>query len=272
MREISIVIGLILLAAALRSARMKGVRKLGALMMLVASFCLFQFITGSLAAGFIGVGAWFFLPWFELLTRVRKMKLPLNNRLRPQEIPNPAFFPNASEAAAAMEEANFEHSLDCGWDWAGMKQYFQLFWNPEERAIASVCLCEQSNVAFAFITITSQDTDGNIWRTTNFPFAPSLRCPPHVRWNHVPCERSCFHHILADHHGYLAKMKIPSYHLRVPDPDEIQHEIESEMRVQLQHNLDAKFIQLTGDGYFQYSKRGLLFLWGQSIKDMIRLC
>ena len=31
-------------------------------------------------------------------------------------------------------------------------------------------------------------------------------------------------------------------------------------------------IRETGDGHFEYSFRGLLFLWGQFVKDMVRLC
>lgn len=272
MRESLTVIGLLVLAVALRSARTNLLRKLGAFTLLAASFCLFYFITRHPVGGLIGAGLWFFLPWIELLTRIRRMRLPLNNRLRHREVPNPSFFPNATEAAAAMEEAGFEHVSDCGWEWAGMKQFFRLFWHPEERAIAAVCLCEQSNVAFAFITITSHDADGKIWRTTNFPFAPTLQCPPNVRWNHVPCERSCFHQILKDHHAYLSRVKISTDHLRMPDPEEIEDGVEAEMRNQVEHNLAAGIIQLTGDGNFQYSRRGLFFLWGQFIKDMIRLC
>ena len=54
--------------------------------------------------------------------------------------------------------------------------------------------------------------------------------------------------------------------------EEIEDAIEQEMRKQVDHNLAAGLIQLTGDGHFQYSKRGLLFLWGQFVKDMVRLC
>lgn len=272
MRETLIVIGLVVLAVALRSARTNLLRKLGALTMLAASFCLFYFITGCIYGGGLGVVLWFFLPWIELLTRIRRMRLPLDNRLSHREIPNPSFFPNATEAASAMEEAGFEHVSDCGWEWAGMQQFFRLFWHPEEKAVAAVCLCEQSDVAFAFISITSHDADGGIWRTTNFPFAPTLQCPPNVRWNHVPCERSCFHQILADHQKYLSRVKVPAGRLRMPDPEEIENSIEQEMRKQVDHNLEAGIIRLTGDGHFQYSKRGLFFLWGQFIKDMVRLC
>src|SRR6478735_3491087 len=272
MRETLIVIGLIVLAVALRSARMNCMRKLGALTFIGASFCVLYFVTDSVVGGLVGAAMWFFLPWIELLTRIRLMRLPLNNRLHHREIPNPSFFPNATEAASAMEEAGFEHVSDCGWEWAGMQQFFQLFWHPEERAVAAVCLCEQSNVAFAFISITSHDADGKIWRTTNFPFAPTLRCAPNVRWNHVPCERSCFNYILADHKKYLDRVNIPADRLRMPDPEEIENSIVLEMRRQVDHNLAAGLIKLTGDGHFQYSKRGLVFLWGQFIKDMVRLC
>lgn len=272
MRETLIVIGLVVLAVALRSARTHILRKLGALTLLGASFYLVYSITGSWVGGIFGALLWFFLPWIELLTRVRPMKLPLDNRLSHRTLPNPSFFPNATEAAAGMEEAGFEHISDCGWEWAGMQQFFRLFWNPEERAIAAVCLCEQSDVAFAFISITSEDVDGRTWRTTNFPFAPTLECSPNVRWNHVPCERSCFHEILADHRKYLTKVKVSADQLKVPNPEEIEEFIEQEMRKQVEHNLAAGYIKLVDDGHFQYSNRGLLFLWGQFIKDMIRLC
>jgi hypothetical protein len=272
MRETLIVTGLFVLAVAFRSARSNWMRKFGALAFLVASYCLFWFLTGSLWGGLIGVGLWFFLPWVELLTRIRTMRLPLDNRLDHREIPNPSFFPNAIEAGAAMEEDGFEHVSDCGWEWAGMKQFFQLYWHPEEKAVAAVCLCEQSDVAFAFISITSRDEDGGIWRTTNFPFAPTLQCPPKVRWNHVPCEKSCFHQILADHRKYLSRVRVSPDRLLMPDPEDIEVLIEAEMRDQVEHNLKAGIICLTGDRHFCYSRRGLIFLWGQFIKDMIRLC
>lgn len=272
MRETLIVIGLLVLAMALRTGRTACLRKLGAMTFLGASFCLFYFVTDNLWAGLAGVLLWLFLPWVELLTRIRRMRLPIENRLTHRKLPNPSFFPNATEAAAAMEEAGFEHVSDCGWEWDGMHQFFRLFWHPEERAVAAVCLCEQSDVAFAFISITSHDSDGCIWRTTNFPFAPTLRRPPDMRWNHVPCGRNCFHQILRDHQSYLRRAKITPDLLRVPDPEEIESSIELEMRRQLDHNLSTGIIRLTGDGHFQYSNRGLLFLWMQFIKDMVRFC
>ncbi|NJR42233.1 MAG: hypothetical protein HC767_05835 [Akkermansiaceae bacterium] len=93
MFETLTVIGLIVLAVALRMARTRYVRKLGALTLLGASFYLFYAVTGSLCGGCIGVALWLFLPWVELLSRIRGMRLPLDNRLRNREIPNPSFSP-----------------------------------------------------------------------------------------------------------------------------------------------------------------------------------
>lgn len=260
------------LALALRSARAVAVRKSGALVFLAASFLLGYFLTGSVLGGALGVLFWFFLPWIELLTHIRRLRLPLNNRLNHRRVPDPGLFPNAPESAAAMEEEGFEHVSDCGWKWAGMQQFFRFYWHPEERAVAAICLCEQSDVAFAFISITSHDSDGGTWRTTNFPFSPTLQYSPDIHWNYVPCERNCFHHILGQHRAFLAQGQVPADSLLIPDPEDVEDALEREMRRQVEFNLAAGIIRLTGDGYFRYSKRGLLFLWGQFLKDMVRLC
>ena len=97
MRETLIVIGLLILAVGLRSARTGCLRKLGALTFLAASFCLLYFLTGSLLGGLLGAVLWFFLPWIELLTRIRRMRLPLNNRLHHRRLPDPRLFPDFDE-------------------------------------------------------------------------------------------------------------------------------------------------------------------------------
>ncbi|MDX1679799.1 MAG: hypothetical protein R3242_03615 [Akkermansiaceae bacterium] len=273
MRETLIILGLGIMAAAMRSSRSRIMRKLGAVTLLVASFFLFYFLTGgNVLAGTVGVLVWAFLPWFELLTRIRRMRMPVDNRLKHKPLPNPAFFPNASEAAAAMDAEGFEHVSDCCWQWDGMSQYFRLYWNPEVRASAAICLCEQSDVAFAFISITSKDDDGKIWRTTNYPFAPTLCRPPAIEWNHLPCSQNCFHQILTEHLKYLERNQVKRKELDIPDPETIEQDIETEMRQQIEHNLDTGIIHMTEDGHFKYSKRGLFFLWLQFLKDMVRFC
>ncbi|MDP0491313.1 MAG: hypothetical protein Q7Q71_09720 [Verrucomicrobiota bacterium JB023] len=267
-----IVIGLGVLAVAFRSCRNKPARKLGAAIFLAASFFLIFFLTKCVWCGLLGIAAWFFLPWIELLTRVRKMRLPVENRLTHREPPGEEFFPNASKAIDGMTDEHFDHVEDAAWKWSGMEQYFRIFWNPEERASATLCLCEQERVAFAFITISSKTVDGRVYRTTNFPFSPTLAIPPAFHWNHVPCERNCFHEILRDHRAFLARKGVDPDELLMPDPEHLTEEIETEMKAQIDYNLQNKLIERDGEGNFRYSVRGLLFLWKQFAKDMIRLC
>ncbi len=272
MRSILIVIGILLIAIALRTARRSCIRKLGAVAFLGASFAACYFLVGAWWGGVLGVLVWFFLPWFELLTRVKRMRLPMDNRLRHRPAPNPSFFPNAQETVETMEAVKFEHSADCGWEWSGMKQHYRLFVHPSGKTVASLCLCEQSDVVFSFVSISSVTADGTVLRTTNYPFAPTLKYPEKFRWNHVPCTRNCFRQILANHEEHLLKCKIGESDLTTTDPDHLEEMIEEEMQEMIEYNLDHGIIEFAGDGYFCYSTKGLFYLWGQFLKDMVRLC
>jgi hypothetical protein len=272
MRSFAIVFGLLLMAVALRTARRAWVRKIGALVFLIASFATFYLISGRIWIGLIGVILWFFLPWVELLTRVKRMKLPMENRLLHGVMPNASFFPNAQLAYETMEEQGFTHASDCSWNWSGMKQHYRLYYHLESRTIAALCLCEQADVAFSFISVSVVGEDGSIWRTTNYPFAPTLKYPEHVHWNHVPCTRSCFKQIWENHRDYLSKSSLPVQSLAEFDPYHLDEMLEGEMDEMIAYNLDQGIIEFAGEGHFGYSTRGLFYLWGQFIKDMVRLC
>jgi len=243
-------------------------------MLLIASFFLFFFVCGGVIWGLLGVLLWFCLPWIDLLTRMRKLRMPLQNRLDYPKPPKDSLFPNASAAVNAMEEAHFDHVGDSGWAWAGMEQFYRIYWHPEEYAVGTVCLCERDHIAFAYVSITSVDLEGNVYRTTNFPFSPTLKTPKHIHWNHVPCAQSCFDKILLDHKAFLTSSGMTSAVLSMPDPDSLVDQIEAEMQAQIQFNLEQGLIQPSEDikDTFRYSWKGLIFLWKQLVKDMIRLC
>lgn len=272
MQQFLIVLASLIIGVALRSCRTLFFKKLGAFSFLISSFLILYFIFDSLLAGIIGAIVWFLLPLFDLLLRTRKLRLPLNNRLQFKTPPAAHHFPNASETLKEIEDADFEHITDSGWEWVGMQQFFRLFWHAEHKLIASVCLCEHDNVAFAFMTISCRSTDGRAIHTTNYPFSPTLQHPPSAHWEHLPCEKNRFDMILADHDKHLNRLGLSNDDLLIPDPDEVVKQIEDEMREQIDHNLETGLITLTGDGHFRYSTRGLFFLWKQTVKDMIRLC
>ena len=105
MQNFLIVLACVVIGVALRSCRTLILRKLGALTFLGAYFLTFWLGFGSIAAGLLGAALWFLLPWFDLLTRIRLMRLPIENRLKLRTPPSEDHFPNASRLIHEIEKA-----------------------------------------------------------------------------------------------------------------------------------------------------------------------
>ena len=82
MTNLLIVAGVLVLSFALRTSHLRVIRKAGALGVLGATFLAFYFFTDSVAVGVVGGLLWFLLPWVELLTRIRRLRLPPLRRRR----------------------------------------------------------------------------------------------------------------------------------------------------------------------------------------------
>ncbi|HEY2124409.1 MAG TPA: hypothetical protein VGG94_03000, partial [Chthoniobacterales bacterium] len=105
------------LSVALRSFQSSFAQKTGALGILVASYLLVYFATGSWLLGLLGALSWLFLPWIEILTRIRALRLPKEKRLRPKTAPSADVFPSLNDITHEIEGAGFVHVNDAGWDW-----------------------------------------------------------------------------------------------------------------------------------------------------------
>ncbi len=104
-------------------------------------------------------------------------------RARPAARP----FPPCSELTEEVEGAGFEHIDDAGWDWEEYEQFFRLFYKADERLQAAICLVDQQDVAFYYLSLSSRGKDGTIWTTWNYPFSYSLQLAPqwHVNRHRV---------------------------------------------------------------------------------------
>lgn len=272
MTEIFIVLGVVVLSFALRSFTNRFVRKLGAVGILVATFLVFYYPTQSIAAGVGGLLIWFLLPWVELLTRIRKLRLPVDKSLEQQTPPNNARFPTLNEITDEIEDEGFEYVSDNGWEWNGMNQFYRLFYRETERVQAAICLTEQEGVSWACMTLTSRHEDGRIFRTTNIPFSSPMKNAPEVELRQLPFAES-FEKLLREHRDWLGSLELGPADLVNDSPDELIGLIEQETGRQIKHNLEAGLIRL-GDtaGTFRYSWRGLFYLYFQLVKDMVKMC
>jgi len=271
MFEFLVIAGVIVFAFACKSFALPFFRRLGNVAILAATFLGGYFISGgNIVWGVIAALSWFFLPWLEILTRVRKLRLPLDKKLRSRFPPTREQFPLLKDFTEEVREEGFEHVEDAGWDWEEMKQFVRFFRHPDNKHQAAIYLNEQTHLAYAYIAISSRTPGGDIWTTWNYPFSYTMKFAPELHLNRVLNAES-FMELLACHESFLNQQGIETEKLVDVPSEDLQSVMEKELRNQIDHNLDKGLIRLSGQGTFRYSWRGMIFLWLQFVKDMVKM-
>jgi hypothetical protein len=265
-----LILGVAVLSIALRSFQSSFAQKAGALGILVATYLLVYFITGSHLFGAIAAAAWFFLPWVEILTRIRVLRLPQEKQLRPKTAPSPDTFPNLNEISHEIENEGFAHISDAGWDWEDYRQFFRLFYKEEDRAQATICLNEQHDLSFYYLRISSRTKDGLIWTTWNYPLSYGLKLTPQFRINRQQPDQS-FWQLYQSHREFLRRNRVDTNAINVLDEEQIEKEMENDLRNQIAHNISSGVLKQTPAGDVKYSWRGMIYLWCQFLLDLVRL-
>jgi hypothetical protein len=263
-------LGVAVLSAGMRSFQNSYAQKAGALGILAATFLAFYFIFGSWVWGFVGAMCWFFLPWLEILTRIRALRLPKEKRLRPKSPPSSDSFPALSEITREIEEEGFVHVGDAGWDWEDYRQFFRLFYREEDRAQAAICLNEQRDFSFYYLRISSRAKGGTVWTTWNYPLSYGLKLTPRFRINRQRPDQS-FWQLHQGHRDFLRRNGVSADMIDALDEERIQTEMENDLRDQIAHNIDKGVLKQTATGDVKYSWRGMIYLWCQFLVDLVRL-
>src|SRR5215212_3773071 len=263
-------LGVAVLSVALRSYQTGFAQKVGAIGILASTFLGVFFVSGSWLAGVAAALGWFFLPWLEILTRIRALRLPKEKALRPKSPPSPEIFPTLDEISAEITNEGFVHVNDAGWDWEDYRQFFRLFYKEEDRAQATICLNEQNDLSFYYLRISSRANDGTIWTTWNYPLSYGLKLTPSFRINRQRPDQS-FWQLYQSHKEFLRDNTIDPNTVDVLDEDRIQTEIENDLREQIAHNLQQGVLKPADGEEVKYSWRGMVYLWCQFLLDLVRL-
>lgn len=265
-----LVAGLIILAFALFSYQRTVLRKLGGIALLGATFAAVYFATGSWVAGLVGALAWFMLPWLEILTRIRRIRIPIEKKLRHKTPPSEELFPTLDALSTEVEAEGFSHVDDAGWDSDDHCQFFRLFYHEEERLQASICLNEQDGMAFYYIAISSRLQDGRVVTTWNYPFTYGMKLVPKLIVNRIKNDDPFFE-ILESHRRFMVFNRVHKEDVLSLTPEEMEQEIQKDLRSQIDHNLSVGVFQRAGDDHIKYSWRGMFFLWWQFLRDLVKL-
>lgn len=263
-------LGVAVLSVALRSYQTSWAQKIGAFGILASTFLGVYFATDRWLLGLAAALMWLFLPWLEILTRIRALRLPKEKALRPKSPPSTDIFPTLNEITREIENEGFAHINDAGWDWEDYRQFFRLFYNEEDRAQATICLNEQNDLSFYYLRISSRAKAGIIWTTWNYPLSYGLKLTPAFRINRQRPDQS-FWQLYQSHKEYLQLNQVETSLIDSMDEDRIQEEIENDLRSQIAHNIEKGVLKAANESEVKYSWRGMVYLWCQFLLDLVRL-
>lgn len=268
--DLLLVAGVGVASVALRSFQHPFFVRLGTLGILGTSFLAGWLLGGSVAMGVILALSWLFLPWLEILTRIRRMRLPADRVIESRRPPTRSEFPNLSEVSQEIEDCGFEYIDDLGWDQDTAKNYYRVFEHPEKRLQAAICLSEQEELAFFYITVTARTSDGRTLSTWNYPFSYGLKLEPRTKVQRFLAPGP-FGSILASQERFLEREGCGTNDRILPPHDELIPTLQGDMRGQIAHNVDAGLLQRMDDNRVRYTPRGMFYLWFQFLRDLLRI-
>jgi hypothetical protein len=263
-----LVLGAGVLSVALRGVPNQVCFRLGTFGFVGTSLLAGWLLGGSLALGIVFALSWFFLPWLEILTRVRRLRLPMVRRLEKCAPPTARYFPNLDSLSGGIEELGFEYVEDVDWKHDGMRQFFRLFQSTNSRYAAAVCFVEQDVLNFYYVTYISRTNEGRLLMTWNYPFSYGMHLPPRVRLQKIDEQSDVAQ--LFDEHTVFVEAESVGDDLRPIDPLLIREELENDLRLQIEHNLDRGILKREGPETIRYSVRGMFYLWGEFLREFIR--
>jgi hypothetical protein len=269
--QLLIIAAAVALSLALRSYRHPLPHRIGTFGLLFGvSFLIGWLLLESVWMGIFLAATWLLLPWLEILTRARRLRLPMDCSLRPRSAPDADTFPNLRDLTREIEDADFEQVEDIGWDHDDQRQFYRVFYQEKSGTEATICLVEQGGLAFFYLGITSRAKNGSTYLTWNYPFSYGLRLQPALRLNRAPGETD-FQQMLSDHRHFLDREHVAVDAIVPQSPESLGAQMESDMRRQIDHNLRCGVLKRDNANTIRYSARGLLFLWFQFLRDLIRL-
>ncbi len=272
MREILILLASLSLVLGLRSSKSRLAKKLAAFLFILSMSILGYIVFSHICGAFFMGGIWFLFPCITIYTKRAKAlySLRLNEiSILPSE--KETFFPNTLNYQLQLDLLEFEPLNNKSWQWLDSHQHHRFYWNPEVNTVASICLCELENIVFTYIVFHSEFSDETVIRTTNYPFVSPLKHQPKSVHKHVACEEVSLENILAAHKRLVNRASKKTHKISIPNPETVHKNWAEFLEKKIQYNLDIGLIKPVGK-QFKFTKKGLFYLWVQSVIDLIRLC
>ncbi len=270
MSDLLLVAGVAVLGIAMRSVNHPVSFRVGSWVVVFASFLAGWLIAGSVIIGVLLALSWFFLPWVEILLRVRNVRLPIDRAWESRTPPSRNSFPLLDELTEEIEGEGFEHVSDIGWEDDEVRQFYRIFRDRAATTQACICVAEQGDLTFYYLTLTSRIAGGRAFHSWNYPFPYGLKFSPMMKLNRIAPGTS-FLEMLGQHQEFLRAEGIADGALEVVENDHIVPSMQQDLRIHIRHNIDVGFLAKDGEDFIRYTFRGMVFLWLQFLRDTVKL-
>ncbi len=268
--SILLVLGIAVLGFGFRAFEHPISQRLSVACIFASSFLAGYLPSHSWMIGVIVASIWLFLPLIEILTRIRALRLPRDRALQHKRPPGQDLFPNLDSLTQEIEEQGFEQITDVGCDLDSQQQFLRLFHRSSDQVQAAICLMDQGNLAFHYISLMTRSVDGEIFTTWNYPFSYALKFLPKMHILRVKANLP-FRVICELHQDQIKKAGITAAKILNLDPEKIGELLQQDLRAQIAHNVHAGLLAPVNAEEVKYTWRGLFYLWLQVLWDFVRL-
>jgi len=268
--SILLILGVTVLGMAFRSFANPVFQRLGVLCILAASFLIGYLPFESWTSGLIVASIWLFLPWFDILTRVRALRMPVERQLRHKSPPNRKLFPNLDDLTQEIEAQGFELIDDVGYEWDTQRQFLRIFHRSNDQTQAAVCLIDQGYIAFYYVSLMTRTLDGQQFMTWNYPFSYSLKFLPKNRTLRVR-PTATFAEMCMVHQKLLDKEQITQNRIQKLAPEQIQELLQQDLTAQINHNIRTGLLAPVDNEKVRYTWRGMFYLWLRFLWGFVKL-
>jgi hypothetical protein len=264
--------GLVLLGTGLFQWDAVALRKLGVLCYWAASGLAIWFLTHQWWAGLVALAVWVIFPVSEVVLVLRKLRVARDRALT-QSKPPLEEFPDLRFLTQELEDLGFIKVDDCDVKPSMHEQFYRLFAHASRPVHAAVGFISHQGVGFHFLSLTSEQKDGRLWVTWNYPLTFGLKMPPNLAlYRALQCETP---EELLEAHDEFLQLNGRSDEDMVENGDgaSVRARLEKTMERQLDYNIQQGILApgQEQEASFRYSWRGTLYVTGQVMRDLVRL-
>jgi hypothetical protein len=249
-----------------------GFRKMGMVLIWLASGLAAYFITGSATMACLMLLAWVCFPLWEMVFVLRQLRVP-RHRVLADARPPREDFDDLTELSDSLVELGFAQIDQCKLTPAQHDQFYRIFLRPDGLTQAVVGYVAQGAIGFHFVALTSVSRDGRRWVTWDYPLTYGLVMPPDMAvYRALHCET-----VAELHQAHLDFLEIngikPEEIVPVEQtPEAARGRLEQTLNQQIEYNITHGYLTpatSAGPENFCYSWRGTLYVAGRVLRDLL---